>query len=868
MDNFVQVLVSERKRILGMKTFTQAVLSFFLCIIPLSVHSQSVAAPGNQVDTIIDKMSLLEKLDYIGGTGFAIRGLADLHLPPLEMSDGPTGVRSNSRFPSVVYAAGIGLSATWNPNLAQRVGEGIGRDARARGIHFLLGPGVNIYRSPRNGRNFEYFGEDPFLASAIAVGYINGMQAQGVSATIKHFLANNSEFLRHDSDSVIDERTLREIYLPAFEAAVKQAHVGAIMDSYNLINGVHATQNGYFNNDVLRRQWGFQGIVMSDWRATYDGVAAANGGLDLEMPTGVFMNRENLLQGLRDGGVSQQVIDDKIRHILQTAERFGWLEREQLDLSLSKYDTRNHEVSLDAARESIVLLKNDRGLLPLDRQKTTSILVVGPDAYPAQPVGGGSGAAIPFSSVSIVEGLARFLGPSSIVYYEAGLPRLSELVAATNFVLEPRATKPGVKLEEFENGDLSGESHTAQVVQHINSSGFSWDSLSDWDEVAPLLASTPKLVSRRWTGYYIAKDASTYEIAVQGPGEHNGFRVFIDDKFVFDNWELAKTYQDHATIELSPGPHKIVVEDVKRSTFGGRMRLAIVDQRKLVTEAAKKVAAKADVVVVAAGFNRESEGEGADRTFSLPVGQETLIHEMSSQNKNVIVSVTAGGAVDAVHWIDAIPAYLQLWYPGEQGGTALAEILFGAVNPSGHLPISFEKRPEDNPSYSNYYPEPGTKRVIYKEGIFVGYRGYEHNGTKPLFPFGFGLSYTTFSFANLVLKQDSQSASGSHYFVSFDITNTGKQVGAQVAQVYVSDVSADVPLPPKELKGFVKVNLKPGETQTVQVPLDTRSFAFYDVKESQWRAPAGNYKVMVGDSSEHIVLSGVIKLEQELTEKP
>lgn len=448
------------------------------------------------------------------------------------MSDGPLGVRSNSRFPSTVYAAGIGLTATWNRSLAEKVGTGIGRDARARGLHFMLGPGVNIYRSPRNGRNFEYFGEDPFLASTIAVGYITGMQAQGVSATIKHFLGNNSEFLRHESDSVIDERTLREIYLPTFEAAVKQAYVGTIMDSYNLINGSHATQNRYFNVDIARKQWGFEGIMMSDWRSTYDGLGAANGGLDLEMPTGEFMNRENLLPALKDQRLSQQIIDDKIRHILQTAARLGWLDRPQLELRISKYDEANHDLALQAARESIVLLKSEQQLLPLNKHKIKSILVVGPNAYPAQPVAGGSGAAIPYSAVSIVEGIGHILGNSAGVYYEPGIPSLQQLVSATDFVTEIQGGQPGLKLESFDNEDLSGSPTNVEVVPRISNSGFSWDTLSDWQDVASILASAPKLASRRWSGYYIAQNPGLYEIAVQGPGEHNGFRVYIDDRQV------------------------------------------------------------------------------------------------------------------------------------------------------------------------------------------------------------------------------------------------------------------------------------------------------------------------------------------------
>jgi beta-glucosidase len=854
------------------KIFCHAILAAFICIAPIAAKSQSTSttksSSSDRIESILGKMSLEEKIDYIGGTGFAVRAVPGLHLPALEMSDGPIGVRSNAGFPSTVYAAGIGLAATWDRDLAERVGEGIGTDARARGINFMLGPGVNIYRSPRNGRNFEYFGEDPFLASATAVGYISGMQKEGVSATIKHFLANNSEFLRHDSDSVVDERTLREIYLPAFEAAVKQAHVGAIMDSYNFINGAHATQNGYFNTDIVRKQWGFDGVVMSDWVATYDGVAAANGGLDLEMPTAAFMNRQNLLPAVQDGRVKQEVIDEKVRHILQTAIRFGWLDREQTDLNLSKYSGPNHEVALDAARESIVLLKNEGQLLPLDKHKIKSILVVGPDAYPAQPVGGGSGAAIPYSAVSILEGLGQALGNSVVVQYEPGLRSLRELVSATNFRTEAEGGEDGLKMEKFDNADLSGPPQSVEVVRHINNAGFSWDSLSDFDEIMAMMAKAPKSGSRRWTGYYIAKEAGPYEIELQGPGENNGFRLSIDGKPLFDSWELSKAYQEHATIDLAAGPHKILVEDVQRSPFGGRLRLAIADQRQLVTDPAKKLAAKTDVVVVAAGFNRDNEGEGADRTFSLPIGQDALIREMTAQNKNVIVAVTSGGAVDASQWINQVQACLELWYPGERGGTALAEILFGDVDPSGRLPITFEKRAEDNPTFSNYYPEAGSKRVVYKEGIFVGYRGYEHNHTEPLFPFGFGLSYTTFKLGNLSVKDESAAASGLKYAVSFDITNNGKRAGAEVAQVYISDTGNTVPRAPKELKGFVKVSLQPGETRHVTVPLDTRSFSYFNTNGEIWTAPAGTYKVLVGESSAQIELTSEIKLARTVTEKP
>ena len=360
----------------------------------------------------------------------------------------------------------------WNPALAERVGTGIGKDARARGIHFMLGPGVNIYRQPVNGRNFEYFGEDPFLSFNIVVGYVTGVQSQGVSATIKHFLGNNSEFLRHDSDSIIDERTLREIYLPTFEAAVKCAHVGAIMDSYNLINGQHLTQNGYFNTDIARKDWGFDGVMMSDWGATYDGVAAANGGLDLEMPNGEFMNAKNLLPAVKAGRVKAATIDEKITHILETAARFGWLDHDQTDLSLSWYNEQNHQLALDAARESLVLLKNDGKLLPLDKAAAKSVLVVGPDAYPAQSVGGGSAGAIPFAPMSILQGMSSFLGTSSVVYYYRGLPTLPDLARSTEFMTAPQNGQRGLTLESFPNNDLSGTRKSTSTVNHINVTGM------------------------------------------------------------------------------------------------------------------------------------------------------------------------------------------------------------------------------------------------------------------------------------------------------------------------------------------------------------------------------------------------------------
>ena len=807
---------------------------------------------------MIKGMSLDQKLDYIGGTGFAVRAVPGSHLPALEMSDGPYGVRSNAGFPSTTYAAGISLASTWDRDLAAKVGAGIGRDARARGVNYMLGPGVNIYRSPRNGRNFEYFGEDPYLSGQIAIGYITGMQQQGVSATVKHYITNNSEFMRHDSDSIVGERALREIYMPAFEAAVTKAHVGAVMDSYNLINGEHATQNNYLNTEVLRNEWKFQGTLMSDWNATYDAVGAANSGLDIEMPTGKFMNKQNLEAAVKSGKVSEATIDLKVRHILATAEMFGWLKRDQRDPAVSVMSAESNATALQSAQEGPVLLKNTDSLLPLNKDAVKTVLVVGPDAYPGVPVGGGSAGVVPFHPVSLLEGLGNVAGSGVNVLYDRGLPSLTDLANQTNFMTAESGGKPGLLEEEFEGQNLQGTPKQGSA-RHVNVSGIGWDAISgDMEQLIAVFMAPPKVTSHRYTGYFNASSAEPYLIALANAGEGNGDRVTIDGKVVIDDWSRVVAFEPHLTMPLSAGMHKVVVESWRRGAIGGKLRFAIAPLSKVVSERAKQMAAKADVVVVAVGYgsskDNTSESEGGDRTFDLPFGQDALIEAMSAANPKTIVTVTSGGNVDSQSWIDKVPALIEGWYGGQAAGQAMAQILFGEVNPSGHLPATFERRAEDNPTFHDYYTQPGTNKIDYKEGIFVGYRGYEKNNVKPLFPFGYGLSYTTFGFAHL--KVDG--ANGALATVTFDVTNTGKRKGAEVAQVYVSDTHAPLPRPERELKGFERVELAPGETKHVSVSLDARAFAYYDVKAKKWTIDPGKFNVEVGDSVESLPLQGTV----------
>jgi beta-glucosidase len=824
-----------------------------------------------RVDSLLAQLTLEEKIGLLAGVdAFDMPGLPRLGIPRLGTSDSPFGVRAIG--PSTQYAAGIALAATWNPALAQRVGIEIGRDARARGRNYSLGPGVNIYRTPLNGRNFEYYGEDPFLGSRIAVGFITGMQTQGVSATIKHFLGNNSEFARNTTDSRIDERTLREIYLPIFEAAVNEAHVGAVMASYNLTNGDYMTANHRLLVDVLKQEWGFPGVLMSDWGAVHSALGAANGGTDIEMPGPEHFNRDSLLPLIQQGQITQATVDDKVRRLLRNDVRFGWMDRPQLDLSIPRYSQTGRQAALQGEIEATVLLKNQDNLLPLERQQIKTIAVIGPDAYPAVPLGGGSAVIPTYATVSFLQGVSDYLGTGAVVYHARGLPSFNVVAAGTPFSTAAAQGQPGLTAQVFDNEELSGTPASTRVDRAVRV-GMPFD-LSFLFSGEPidfsLFGERPKPTGIRWTGYYTPESAGTFDIVVQGGGfSEGGHRLYVDDSLVADRWSRAQALVEAHSVSFDVRPHKIVLEYHTQAGFGGPfIRMGIVRQGSWVDSSAVALAAKADAVVLAVGFDPQVESEGWDRTFGLPPGQNELISRIAAANRHTIVVVTSGGGVDMAPWIDGVPAVLQAWYPGQEGGTALAQILFGEVNPSGHLPVTFERRLEDNPAYANWFEQPGTNRIEYKEGVFVGYRGYEKNGIKPLFPFGHGLSYTTFGYANLAVTPVAGTPPGApRWEVAFDVTNTGKRAGAAVAQVYLGNSKASVPRPPKELKGFAKVTLQPGETQHVTVPLDVRSLAYYDVKGTQWRAEAGTYDVLVGSSSADIGLTGKLTLARTATAK-
>jgi beta-glucosidase len=811
-------------------------------------NAQPATEIDKRVESLLGKLTLDEKILLIGGINdFFTQPIPRVGIPSLKMSDGPMGVHDYG--PTTAYPAGIALAASWDEDLAKRVGISMGKDARARGVHIILAPGMNIYRSPLNGRNFEYFGEDPFLASRMAVGVIEGIQSQGVMATAKHFIANNSEYGRMDHSSDLDERTMREIYLPAFEASVKEAKVGALMDAYNLVNGVYMTQNGLLNETIARKEWGFRGIMMSDWGATHDGIGAANNGLDLEMPSAAYMNSSTLLPALQRGEVKSATIDEKVRRILRTAIEFGFLDRPQLDSGIPLFSQTGREIALEEARGGMVLLKNERHTLPLDRKKLRTIAVLGPNAFPSVVGGGGSSLTTPYNSVSFLEGISNGAGSGLRVLSLFETPSIDAIVEKTEFVTAPGG-KPGLRGEYFLNAEFKGEPALVRTDERID---FRWGAGS-FMEGAPV-----DHFAVRWTGYFIPKNEDDYRFYTSAD---DGVRLFIDDELAIDDWkahaETLNTFVKHLQGGKAYKLRLEYFEDIGTAT----VRFGIGTASLEFTEDAKKVAAAADVVILCMGFGPNTESEGFDRPFRLPKGQDEFIEQAAAINKNVVVVVNAGGNVDMSRWLDKVPVLLHAWYPGQEGGRALAQILFGDYSPSGKLPATFERKWEDNPSYHSYFPQKGDKHVEYSEGIFVGYRGYDKNKVAPQFPFGFGLSYTTFNYSDLKIGPLGRDA-GAIVEVSFQVENTGDREGAEIAEVYVGDPQDGPPRPLKELKGFAKIKLKPGEKRLVSLQLDGRAFSYYDTNIHAWHAAPGEYGVLVGSSSADIRLRGSYTLPRQ-----
>jgi beta-glucosidase len=809
-----------------------------------------------QAQALLSKMSLDDKIKLIGGVdGMYTNAISSIDLPRFKMSDASVGVRTWG--PTTAYAGGVALAATWDRKFARELGEGLGRDARARSVNFLLGPGVNIARSPVGGRNFEYLSEDPYLNGALVTFFIQGVQSQGVIATVKHYALNDQEFNRHDANVTVDERTMREIYLPAFEAAVTKGHVDAVMNSYNMVNGAHATQNKFLNLDVLKGDWGFKGVLMSDWDATYDGVAAANNGLDLEMPSPRFMNENVLAPAVKSGEVKEATIDDKVLRILRTELRYGFTTRPQFSPEYPVYSVADRAVALKGALESITLLKNESHFLPIDAAKVKTVAVIGPNAWPAIVGGGGSSEATAFAPVSLLTGIGDLLGSSAHVLYARGLPEMRDVFRGTHWA-------GGVNIATYPSDDFTGAPKTANGWNMGEFRGGQW------------LPPSKEARSVRYTASYKADKAGKYLLLAGASGE-DSFKVLVDGKQTLEQVRAEGQVPESVSLDLGAGQTIQVQVDYVPYADGTRLGVGIAYEPSLVSDEARKFAADADVVVLALGFDPGTEGEGHDRTFTLPWGQDALAEAILAANPHTVVTLMGGGGMGVERWIDKAPALLHLYYPGQEGGTAVAQVIFGKHNPEGRLPVSFDRSWEDNPSYKWYYGTPGGDTILHTPGdngkghdytiaqinygdkLMVGYRYWTTTGKHPLYPFGFGLSYTTFKFSNLHVPATAQS--GSTVTVSFDVANTGSVEGAEVAQLYVSDPSTTVDRPERELKGFEKVALAPGQTKHVLIDLDARAFSYWSDSAHKWTIDPGKFVVRVGDSSENTPLSGDVTLQ-------
>ena len=832
-----------------MKISLKCLLMTWIGLFPaVAFCAQDASSIGREkIEELISSMTLEEKIDFIGGyKNFNTRPIERLGIPMIRIADGPVGIRNFG--PSTAYPASINLAATWDRRLAYNTGKALGMEAREKNIHMVLGPGVNIHRLPITGRNFEYMGEDPYLAGNLASEYIKGLQGEGVMGSIKHFAANNQEFDRNNVSSDVDERTLHEIYLPAFKTAVDEANVATVMTGYNPVNGIHMSQHGYLNNDVLKKQWRFSGFTISDWASTYDGVAAANGGLDLEMPAGAFMNKENLLPAIKSGVVKEKTIDEKVFRILSTYDRFGLLKNANLssDFSLDKSFVR--AVALDSARGGMVLLKNT-GVLPIDSEKIKRIAIIGPNGSPLVSGGGGSSYTTPEHPLLFVDAVKSFVSPKTKVSYEPGV-----FVGAPFpegiwddfpfYAYENGKKRNGVYAEFFNGKSLTGEKIFSRYYDRLKlEDGDLWNN-----------PGVPKTqFSARFTSYFSPEKSGYYSLAGKGD---DGYRILLDDVEVVNLWRNqgptpgkvevflnAKQEYKVVTEYYNDGAGAVIYQGIKHVTLD-------VAPNQMIGNAVA-LAKDADLVLMPVGFSPATEGEAFDRTFKLPYDQDTLIKSVAAVNKNVVVVLNAGSNVDMSGWLDQIEGLLMAWYPGQEGNKAAVEILFGAVNPSGKLPISFEKALETNPAYPHYFDGDKDFRVTYGEGLFLGYRYWDTATEKPRFPFGFGLSYTRFSIGEI--KSDKRKYSiEENILISTVVENTGNMDGAEVIQVYVRDLKSSLARPYKELKAFEKIYLKKGAKKSLSFVLNPRDFAFYDPAKKGWRLEPGEFEIIVATSSEAV----------------
>lgn len=783
-----------------------------------------------------------------------------LGIPELTMTDGPLGPNRDGEATS--YGSAINMAATFDVSLIELVAKEFGAESRDLGYNMLLAPGINIARTPFGGRTFEAFGEDPYLTSRMAVAYVKGVQSEGVVSCSKVLACNNQEWNRMSVDVKVDERALREIYLPAFKAVVQEADGWTIMSAYNKTLGEYCCESDYLQQEILKDEWGFTGAVVSDWGGVHSTVKAALSGLDIEMPDGNFFN-EKLLAAVKEGKVPESQIDEMARRILRVIFKAGLFDEPTAAYGGIANSKKRRDLAKLVAEKSIVLLKNENGLLPLNKEHYSSIAVIGPNANVGQLSGGGSGFNLGHYGISPLMGIKSKLDPhKTSLEYERGITETKlELAFLPSELLSPpegKKGKNGLWAEYYNNRELEGDPVLTRLEKSLN---FDWGYGSAQSNGGPG-SPDPNIVnidrwSARWTGILASPGEGMYDIGLKAD---NGVRLFLDGKLVIDSWtdqapgkfkiftykfEANKTYDIKVEFYENMGSCRCIL-GLEEYKAGPGMEKAI------------ELAKKSELAVVCVGLNSEMEGEAKDRDqLSLPDNQIELIKKVAAVNQNTIVVLYGGTPITMEEWIDDVPVVIDAFYPGQEGGNALANILFGEVSPSGRLPLTFLKKWEDSPVFETY---PGDRDIAnYKEGIFVGYRHFDKENIEPLFPFGYGLSYTSFEYSNIKLDKAIMEQNDI-LTISLSVKNSGEMDGDEVIQLYIHDVKASVEREVKSLKAFKRISLKVGESKEISFEIDKDDLSFYDVKSKNWVAEPGKFEILIGSSSRDIRLKDKFKL--------
>jgi beta-glucosidase len=811
----------------------------------------------SRIDDLVKQMTLAEKISMLAGADlWHTVSISRLGIPSIAVTDGPNGARGsrgNMGPTAALFPVGMALGATWNTALVEKVGAALAAEVKTKGAHILLAPTVNIHRTPIAGRNFECYSEDPFLSGKMAAAYIRGMQNNGAGACIKHFVCNDQEFQRMSISSKVEQRPLHEIYLEPFRLAIRESKPWAVMSSYNKVNGVFASENDYTLKTILKGEWGFDGLVMSDWFGTYTNDVPASG-LDLEMPGPArWMTAAKVNKALESGDLTRDQLDDKVRRILRIVERSGAFENPVLREEHAHDTPEQRALMREVARETIVLLTNKKDLLPIDLAKYRTIAVIGELAKDANVMGGGSSRVNPHYVVSPLDGILARVGRSSRVEYATGcyIHKNTPELDAANVTSEDG--KVGLTLRVFANHDFSGRPVFEAVTDRSN---FDW-----WGNAVPNIKQDD--FSACLTGTFSAPEGGIHTFGLISLGQS---RLFLNGKLLVDNWDRDDTgIEKNAQVRLFPG-QKIAIKieysnqgnDQWRSLRINHMPPASADPIADAVALAKR----SELVIVVAGLNNEWESEGFDRlNMDLPGAQNELIEKIASVNPNTIVVLNAASAV-TMPWVDKVASIVEHWYNSQECGNALADILFGDVSPSGKLPTTFPTRYEDNPAFINYPGENG--EVLYGEGLFVGYRYYDAKKLEPLFPFGHGLSYTTFEYGNIKLGSP-QFTEADGLDVSFDLRNTGRYSGKEAFQVYVRDIRSLLVRPEKELKYFAKIELAPGESKIVTLHLDREAFWYFNPARDAWVVETGDFEILIGASSRDLRLRATATLLSTIT---